>query len=130
MIEDNTVQDLLTAELETLSANRAILRLAGEIDMDTVHVLADQLEMAPNGGWSSFVIDLSNVSFMDSVGLHALKEGKRLIHEHDIEIVLVTSPQVRRLFELVFPKPIFAARVDSVDEALRFLGLDAKPDDE
>ena len=130
MIEDNTVPELLTAELQTLSANGAILRLAGEIDMASVHVLADQLEIASNSGWSSFVIDLSNVTFMDSVGLHALKEGKRLIHEHDIEIVLVTSPQVRRLFELVFPKPIFAARVDSMEEALRFLGRDENPDDE
>lgn len=129
-MEDHTAQDSLTAELQTLGANGAILRLAGEIDMSSVHVLADQLEIASKAKWSNFVIDLSNVSFMDSVGLHALKEGKRLIHEHDIAIVLVTSPQVRRLFALVFPEPIFAARVNSEEEALRFLGLGENPNEE
>ncbi|CAN5761051.1 hypothetical protein BH23ACT4_BH23ACT4_07710 [soil metagenome] len=128
-MENSITQEFLKAELHTLAANGAILRLAGEIDMSTGHIVAEQLEVASKAGWTEFVIDLTKVSFMDSVGLHVLIEGKRLLHESGSAIVLVTSPQIRRLFDLVFPEPIFATRVNSMEEAMRFLGLEENRDD-
>lgn len=101
-----------------------ILKLAGEVDLSSAQVLTSQFKAILRDGFSSVVIDATGVTFMDSTGLHALVEGKRLIHENGTEIVLVPSPQVRRVLELVFPDPLFAARVDSVEEALAGLGLD------
>ncbi len=123
-MEDSTAQDLLEAELQTLSSSAAILRLVGEIDMSSVSRLSEQFESAASTGCSELVIDATNVTFMDSTGIHAMIEGKRLLHQRGSAIALVPSQQVRRVLELVAPEPLFAARVDTVDEALRFLGLD------
>lgn len=121
---DRTAKDLLTAELHTLGGSGAILRLVGEIDLSSVHVLDEQFALAASSGSTQLVIDATNVTFMDSTGLHALIAGKRLIHEKGSQIALVPSRQVRRVMELVFPEPLFAARLDTVDEALGFLGLE------
>ncbi|MFP4555071.1 MAG: STAS domain-containing protein, partial [Actinomycetota bacterium] len=67
---------------------------------------------------TSVILDATDVTFMDSTGLHALIEGKRTLHEHGSQIFLVPSPQVQRVLELVFPDPLFASRLESVDEAL------------
>ncbi len=120
---DKIVQDLLTAELRALDASGAILRLMGEIDISSVHILNEQFALAASAGSTQLVIDATNVTFMDSTGLHALIAGKRLIHEKGSQIALVPSRQVRRVMELVFPEPLFAARMDTVEEALGFLGL-------
>jgi anti-anti-sigma factor len=73
-------------------------------------------------GLRSVIIDATDVTFMDSTGLHALVDGKRIIHETGTTIYLVPSSQVRRVLELAFPEPLFAARLDSVEEALAALG--------
>jgi anti-sigma B factor antagonist len=111
--------DLLNAEQTALSNGTALVQLTGEVDISSAHVLTSQFQSAAENGWSNVIIDATGVSFMDSTGLHALVEGKRLLHESGTRIVLVPSPQVRRVLELVFPDPLFAVRVDSVDEALR-----------
>lgn len=123
-MEDSIAQDLLTAELRTVGGSGAILRLIGEIDISSVHALSEKFEIAADSGCSKLVIDATDVTFMDSTGLHALIEGKRLIHQQGSRIALVPSRQVRRVMELVFPEPLFAARLDTVQEALGFLGLD------
>ena len=75
-------------------------------------------------GLTDVIIDAREVSFIDSTGLHGLIEGKRIIHEKGSKIVLVPSRQVRRVLEVVFPEPRFAARLDSMDEAFAFLGIE------
>jgi len=117
-MQNRNTEDLLTAELRSLGDHTAIVHLTGEVDISSAHVLNVQLESAAKSGLRDVIIDATGVSFMDSTGLHALVEGKRLLHDSGTRIVLVSSPQVRRVLELVFPDPLFAARVDSVDEAL------------
>jgi anti-sigma B factor antagonist len=111
-------EDLLTAELSHLGVGTAILHLAGEVDISSAHVLTSQFETVARSGLTGLIIDATAVTFMDSTGLHALVDGKRLIHESGTRIVLVPSRQVRRVLELVFPEPLFAARMDSMDEAI------------
>ena len=48
------------------------------------------------------ILDATGISFMDSTGLHALVNGKRMIHEAGTRLILVPSPQMRRVLELVF----------------------------
>ena len=125
-MENSVPQDLLTAELHELGGSAAILRLRGEVDISSAHKLSQQFEFAASNGCSELVIDATGVTFMDSSGLHALVEGKRLIHQNGSKIALVPSDQVRRVMELVFPDPLFAARVDTIDEAMEILGLDER----
>ena len=113
--------DYFTSRLEDLGEGSAILRLTGEIDMAVRGQLADGLESLVRGGLESVVIDGTEITFMDSTGFHALVDGKRLLHEQGIRIILVASPQMRRILELVAPEPIFAARVDTLEEAIVLL---------
>lgn len=115
---DAAPESLLTAELEQLDDRTVVLRLFGEIDLSSVHVLGDQFESLVGQQLSNVIVDATQVTFMDSTGLHALVEGKRALHESGAHIYLVPSKQVKRVLELVFPDPLFASRHDSVEEAV------------
>lgn len=112
-----------TSRIKELS-NGAILVLSGEIDMATAPRMVSRFQELADKGLTEVIVDAREVSFIDSSGIHGLIEGKRIIHEKGSTIVLVPSRQVRRVLEIVFPEPLFAARVDSMDEALATLGIE------
>jgi len=120
-MKEQVPTDLLTAVVSPLGPDAVVVRLEGEIDLSSAKVLTEALESVLVGDLRDIVIDASAVTFMDSTGLHALVQAKRNIHERGIRIILVPSPQVRRTLELVFPEPLFAARLDTVEEALAAL---------
>jgi anti-anti-sigma factor len=124
-MKDQTSEELLAVETEVFRDDVVIVRLTGEIDISSAHLLSNQLTSKTMEGRSAIVLDATRVTFMDSTGLHALVEGKRTLHEKGSRIFLVPSRQVRRVLELVFPDPIVAARLDSVEAALA--ALDADP---
>jgi anti-anti-sigma factor len=107
----------LTAEIEELSPGAAILGLSGEIDMATSSLVASQFRNLADRGLTDVIIDARGVTFMDSSGLAAFTEGKRIIHETGSRILLVGSPAVRRILDLVFPEQLFEARFDTVEDA-------------
>jgi len=115
---DKPSADLLTVELETLRDDAVVVRLDGEVDISSAGLLSEQFEAIAGRGATSVILDATEVTFMDSTGLHALVEGKRILHERGSRIFLVPSQQVRRVLELVFPDPLFASRLNSIDEAL------------
>lgn len=114
-------EDLLSLETEPLREDVVIVRLSGEIDISSVHLLRNRFTSLVGEGRSAVILDATRVTFMDSTGLHALVEGKRILHENGMRIFLVPSRQVRRVLELVFPDPMFAARLDTVEDALAAL---------
>jgi anti-sigma B factor antagonist len=113
--------DLLKVETAELRDGVVVMRLAGEVDMSSADLMARQFEALTSGNTRTVILDASQVTFMDSTGLHALVEGKRVLHEAGTQIFLVPSSQVRRVLELVFPEPLFAARLNSIDEAIAAL---------
>lgn len=117
-MSEGTSEGILQTSLETLREGVTILRLKGEIDLSSAELVTDRFAALAGRGLTDMVIDATGVTFMDSTGLHALVEGKRLVHEEGIRIFLVPSPQMRRVLEMVFPDPLFAARLDTVEEAL------------
>lgn len=117
-MKEPTKEDLLALETELLGDDVVIVRLVGEIDISSVHLLRNQFTSLIDEGRSAVILDATRVTFMDSTGLHALVEGKRTLHENGMQIFLVPSRQVRRVLELVFPDPMFASRLDSVEKAI------------
>ncbi len=113
--------ETLECAVKPLSDSVAILILAGEIDMSTANRVTHCFQLLADEESTGVLIDATEVTFMDSSGLHALIEGKRLMHDLGCRIVLVSSRQVRRLLEMVFPEPLFAARVDSIEDGLTVL---------
>lgn len=123
-MKEPTQEDLLALETELLRDDVVIVRLVGEIDISSVHLLRSRFTTLIDEGRSAVILDATRVTFMDSTGLHALVEGKRILHENGMRIFLVPSRQVRRVLELVFPDPMFASRLDSVEEAIAALDGD------
>ena len=116
--------ETLKCTVKRLSDSAAILSLAGEIDLATANKVAHCFQQLADEETTRVLIDATEVTFIDSSGLHAFIEGKRLMYDLDCRIVLVPSRQMRRLLEIVFPEPLFAARVDSIEEGLAVLNSD------
>jgi anti-sigma B factor antagonist len=117
-----TTEAVLTSSIEELSAGAAILMLSGEIDLATAPQVLSKFQELADRDLTDVIIDAREVSFIDSTGLHAFVKGKQIIHEKGSEVILVPSPQMRRLFDLVFPgRRLFADRVETMDEALTIL---------
>ena len=74
--------------------------VTGEIDLDTAPTLRDELllHLRPR---AAVRLDLGNVTFMDSSGLHVLLDSTRRAAEVGAELRLVrVSARVQRLIEL------------------------------
>ena len=82
-------------------ARTATLALAGELDLATAPDLEAMIRSLCGDGACEIVLDLSQVSFLDSSGLRAILAATTLCEEHSCRLVL-TRPRepVQRLFEL------------------------------
>ena len=67
--------------------NKGGLRLSatGEIDLDGVELLADAISSAvTSGNYVHVVVDLDQVTFLDSTGITVLRAGKNLADEYGV----------------------------------------------
>ena len=75
--------------------------LAGDIDIATLTVFGEALERCRAAGSNQLVLDMRDVAFMDSQGLHMLLATEAALQEAGGELIVATpSPQVRRLLEV------------------------------
>lgn len=80
---------------------RTVLSLAGELDIASAPLLEQAAEGLERSGDRPLVIDLSEVTFMDSTGLRALLLVRQQAAEGDRQLFLRPGPrQVQRVFEL------------------------------
>jgi len=77
--------------------HRPGLRLVGELDLSTVGDLWAMVDTLPEG---ADVFDLSDLSFMDVCGLHAVQEYARTLDGSRSLVLENVSSQVRQLFEV------------------------------
>ena len=91
---------ILTAEAESVDGV-ARVALSGELDIGTVPVLEDHLAQFENDGVSQIVLNLRDLTFMDSQGLRALLQARDRAATNGHRFSLVgAAPQTRRLLEL------------------------------
>jgi anti-sigma B factor antagonist len=94
-----------------------VLTLSGEVDLYTAPNLKQAIVDSVDDGCTSLVIDLEQVSFIDSSGLGVLISGLRRVKEHGGTLRLVcTKDGILKIFRItgldkVFP--VFA----TADEA-------------
>ena len=82
---------------------RDIVRVCpfGEVDMDTVGQIREQLENATASGARHVVLDLRGVTFLDSTGLHLVLEADAASRAQGWEFRLIGGPAgVQRVFDL------------------------------
>jgi anti-sigma B factor antagonist len=97
------------------------IAVRGELDIATAPELEEALDAAIAGSVGAFVIDLCDVTFLDSTAVNVLMRTRALLGREDRALVVVCPPgPVRRLFELAGISDLFAL-FGSREEAARAL---------
>jgi anti-sigma B factor antagonist len=108
-------------EIDTLERGVTCVRLSGDVDVARAHELQDSLEALVSDGHNRLLIDLSDVSFIDSTGLGVLLHiSKALKRKRGRLAVCCPGESIRELFELVGHNLLFPVE-DSREQALRHL---------
>jgi anti-sigma B factor antagonist len=86
-----------------LRTERDVVRVCpfGEVDVDTVGEIREQLENVTASGARHVVLDLRGVTFVDSTGLHLVLEVDAAARAQCWEFGLIGGPaDVQRIFDL------------------------------
>ena len=73
---------------EELVGRRAVLSVAGEIDMNTAVALRDAIESAATRAFEIW-LDLTATTFMDSSGVHTIATGRDRLAEANRRLVVI-----------------------------------------
>lgn len=93
-------QNLIVTAAETTDHAWQV-RGRGEFDAATAHLLSDRVEELVAGGATLVMLDLTDVSFLDSSGLRAVVACGQLLEEHDGRLIIEgMSPAAKRVFEV------------------------------
>jgi anti-anti-sigma factor len=122
--EDESVAGASAFALETLPAPAGTLVVAarGELDMAAAPRVRAALERGVEAGVRAVVLDLREVTFIDSSILKEMLRARALLGPRGVELVLVAlQPQPRRVLELTGTASLFTFAA-SREEALRRVG--------
>ena len=85
---------------ETFDGSGLVLAVEGELDIATAPALRDRLSTAIEAGRHRLVVDLSAISFLDSVALATIVHAKqRLPEDGRMAVVIDPSSYVMLVFE-------------------------------
>jgi anti-sigma B factor antagonist len=88
-------------EAGTDERGRALLRVSGAIDIQSREALITAGRAALEGDSGTLVLDMADVSFMDSTGIGALVELGHDAEDADAELLIRDpSPRVIRILEM------------------------------
>ena len=85
------------------------LRLEGDIDLAAADQLTEALGEATGSGIT--VVDVSDVTFLDSTGLHVLLSAANALNGQGPLILRRPSPAVTRILDLAIPGGVAALAV-------------------
>jgi anti-anti-sigma factor len=90
----------------------------GEIDINAINQLDEALDVRIRTTTGAFVVDMTDVDFIDSSGLATLMRARGLLGREDRQLAIVCRPgPVRRIFELTGTTELFVI-YSSREEAL------------
>jgi anti-sigma B factor antagonist len=85
---------------ETIDTSGLVFTVLGELDIATAPTLRDRLDAAIDAGKHRLVIDLSALSFLDSVALATILHAKKRLPEHGrMALAIDPSSYVMLVFE-------------------------------
>jgi len=107
----------LTSPYEYLKAvvagagDERVLVLKGEVDLHTAPLLAERIAELIAAGLRPVVVDMADVTFLDSCGIDALCRAYEALDRRPEALVLLRpSPIVRRVLELAGVDSLFTLR--------------------
>jgi anti-sigma B factor antagonist len=104
----------------------ASIALRGELDSATVPDLEGHLAPFESNGVSAIMLDMRELTFIDSVALHSLVRARERAKMNGQQLILVGArPTARRLFELTCTEYLLDDR-DTVRLLNRFVGSETR----
>lgn len=105
--------------MEVIQDTDIIVHADGEIDLHNVAELDKALDEAMEKAPTGFIIDLSDVTYIDSAGVRAIFRVYMKIYESDGRLVLVIgNPKIRSVLEVVHLEQLSNMRIfDDLDSA-------------
>jgi anti-sigma B factor antagonist len=89
--------------------DRAIVRLGGEVDLAVTPEIAMTVGDLLDVGFTRIVIDLRDLTFLDSAGVHTIASAHRSAAERGAAVSVVHgAPHVQRVFELTGAESLLA----------------------
>jgi len=87
----------------------SVVDVAGDVDLHSAPELRDTLSTLVDSDTRQVMLDLSNVTFLDSMALGVILGTKKRLAAtgRDLELV-VANPEIRRIFEITMLDRIFA----------------------
>jgi anti-anti-sigma factor len=109
----------LQISVEQPSDGVVVVAPSGELDMSNAEVLEEAIKQARQDAAQKLIIDLRELSFMDSSGLRLLLDtwNESKLSDRRLSIVVSKSGLVRRVLEISGCDTILPV-VDDLDEAL------------
>lgn len=103
--------------------NVTVLQLAGSLDISNAHHIRQTLIDETSGESAQVVVNLRDLSFVDSSGLAALVQGLKRAREHQGNLCLCSlqSP-VRLIFEMTRLDKVFEIFVSEEEAVLAAAG--------
>ena len=93
--------DELRAAVASLTRELALVSVSGELDLHTAGCLQARIEEADTVGAGTVLVDLSEISFIDSSALEVLVRESKRLESRGHSLVLVTNdPRTRRILEV------------------------------
>lgn len=104
-----TEEHAFMLEEERIGDGRVVLTLGGEVDLHTAPELRGLLGAAIDDGCRELVVDLTEVTFIDSMTLGVLLGALKRLRQRsgDLKIV-ISDPSLRRIFEITLLDSVFA----------------------
>jgi anti-anti-sigma factor len=89
-------------EVDTVEGDGLVrLRLKGELDLSTVSKVDEELKRAESGTPALIVLDLSELTFLDSTGLRLVIRADQRARDEDRRLAVVKGPEsVQRVFSI------------------------------
>ncbi len=85
------------------------VQLGGELDLGNAAFVEEQLDTAIHTSEGAFVVDLCDVTFLDSSAINVLLRARAQLGRRDRQLVVVCPHgPVRRVFELAGVSDLFA----------------------
>jgi anti-sigma B factor antagonist len=99
----------LQVESRPVTEGVVVVALRGEADLHTAPVLRQALDEAVESGEATLIVDLTGVTFVDSMMLGVLLGATRRLRPRGTEMrIVVDDPHVRRIFELTLLDRVLA----------------------
>src|SRR5438874_2495694 len=90
-----------------------VLGVVGDVDAASAPVLGDGLTAAIDGGSPVVVADLTQVGYIDSVGLGTLVIGLKRAAERGVSLrLVVTNPQIEKVLRITGLLSVFQVYTD------------------